>query len=368
MRLVFVLLLLLGSLSSRWAVGQGSLTGLVRDSQTQKPLELAGVFLANTTRGVSTDAEGHFALRDVPPGRYTLVVSYLGYQLLTLPIVVAEVPQTFELQLVPSANQLSEIVVRPGRNRPADYALFKQLFLGGSSFARQCRIRNPDGVAVEYDAKTDVLTAFTPYQLQVDNEALGYRLTFYDLDFRSDFSKSTTRTNSQVVFEELPARNARQQRRWAQHRQQAYLGSLPHFLRSVYYQRPEAEGFQVQTLRLQLNQHRAWADTFLLNHSTLGHRALPVQVARYLREPRETPVLSTGPLPPIASVGGRRRPRGPGCAFRPCYLSPTHPRPPIRPTCAPRPAGRKLRSSLFCTYRPPGPKLRPTAPWWFPTR
>lgn len=295
---LFLLILLVCSLSSRLAAGQSTtLSGQVLDSLTRKPLELASVFLANTTRGISTDAEGKFTLRNVPPGQYTLVASYLGYQLFKRTIVVAQAPpQPRTLLLAPTANQLREVVVRPGHNRPEDYALFVRQFLGNSSFSQQCKIRNPDHISVDYDARSNVLTAFTPYQLQVDNEALGYRLTFYGLELYTDFGQHFTQTSSQVVFEELPARTAHQQRRWARNRRTAYLGSLTHFLRSVYQRRVQEEGFQVQSLRLELNRRRAWADTFALNHSALGHRRLPAQVVRYLGEPQQTPLLS-GSLP-----------------------------------------------------------------------
>jgi len=292
-------LLILFALVSAAAVAQGSLHGEVLDSQTKKPLEMANVFFANTTVGTPTNAQGQFAFPTLQPGTYTLVVSYLGYQLHKQAIVVADKPQTFIIQLAPTTNQLGEVVVRPHRNRAADYTRFTQRFLGSSSFSKQCKIRNPDGVVVEYDAQKDLLTAYTPYQLQVDNQALGYRITFYDLDFRVDYGQQTTYTDSQVSFQDLTPRNERQRRQWAENRQRAYRGSFMHFLRSVYQDEIAEAGFRVQRLRREVNQRRAWADTFMLTHSTLGvrGRGLPMAVVHALREPPITSVLSPAALP-----------------------------------------------------------------------
>ncbi|QNE40322.1 carboxypeptidase-like regulatory domain-containing protein [Hymenobacter sp. NBH84] len=295
----FAGLLLSLLLLAQWASAQSTLSGQVLDAQTRKPLEMANVFFANTTVGTPTDAQGNFTFPTLKPGSYTLVVSYLGYQLYKQTITVADAPQTFIIQLAPTINQLSEVVVRPHRNRPADYARFAQRFLGSSSFSKQCKIRNPDGVVVEYDAQKDVLTAYTPYQLQVDNEALGYRVTFYDLDFQVNYGQQTTYTDSQVSFQDLTPRNERQRRRWAENRQRAYHGSFMHFLRSVYHDEVDAAGFRVQRLRREVNQRRAWSDTFMLTHSILGvrNRGLPMAVVHALREPPITSALSPEELP-----------------------------------------------------------------------
>ncbi|UOR05754.1 carboxypeptidase-like regulatory domain-containing protein [Hymenobacter aerilatus] len=292
-------LLLLFALINEYALGQSTLSGQVLDAQSSKPLEMANVFFANTTVGTPTDAQGKFAFPTLKAGSYTLVVSHLGYQLYKQTITVADAPQTFIIQLAPTTNQLSEVVVRPHRNRPADYARFTQRFLGSSSFSKQCKIRNPDGVVVEYDDQKDVLMAYTPYQLQVDNEALGYRVTFYDLDFQVNYGQQTTYTDSQVSFQDLTPRNERQRRRWAENRQRAYQGSFMHFLRSVYRNEVAEAGFRVQRLQREENQHRAWAVNYMLTRSTLGvqSRGLPMAVVHALREPPITSALSPDALP-----------------------------------------------------------------------
>jgi hypothetical protein len=179
MRALAALLLVL--LLPKLASAQATITGTVRDSLTRQPLPFASVFLANTTRGATTDAQGRYTLSAVPAGRYELAATYLGYQLRQRQVVVSGGNVALDIQLLPASQQLSEVVIRPNPNREADYQRFLELFLGQSTFAKQCRVRDPDAVRIDYDAQQKLLTASVPHALEVDNLALGYRLTFYDL-------------------------------------------------------------------------------------------------------------------------------------------------------------------------------------------
>lgn len=70
------------------AAAQVALSGTVRDSLTRQPLPFASIFLANTTYGTTTDAQGRYRLAGVPGGSYTLAASYLGYALRQLTAVL----------------------------------------------------------------------------------------------------------------------------------------------------------------------------------------------------------------------------------------------------------------------------------------
>ncbi len=58
-----------------------TINGFVRDATTGESLIFANVVLKGTTYGTATNAAGFFTLTGIPPGTYTLVVSYLGYRL-----------------------------------------------------------------------------------------------------------------------------------------------------------------------------------------------------------------------------------------------------------------------------------------------
>ena len=57
----------------------GKIKGLVLDKETNSPVIGANVFLKNTTLGTVTDESGNYFIINVPPGIYTLRVSYIGY-------------------------------------------------------------------------------------------------------------------------------------------------------------------------------------------------------------------------------------------------------------------------------------------------
>jgi TonB-dependent receptor len=57
----------------------GTIEGTVRDSQTGDALPGANVQLAKTGLGASTDVNGKYTIRDVPPGAYTVRATYIGY-------------------------------------------------------------------------------------------------------------------------------------------------------------------------------------------------------------------------------------------------------------------------------------------------
>lgn len=58
----------------------GKITGKVIDQKTSETLIGATVSIEGTTKGASTDVEGHYVLAGLTPGKYTIVIRYMGYQ------------------------------------------------------------------------------------------------------------------------------------------------------------------------------------------------------------------------------------------------------------------------------------------------
>ena len=196
----------------------------------------------------------------MPPGTYDLVGSYLGYRLAKQTITVGPAPQQRTLRLAPTGNQLGEVVVQPAPNKPEEFRKFTDMFLGQSTFSEQCRISNPDQVRVLYDDSTRELTARTKEFVQVDNDALGYRLKYYGLYFAHDGGDESITYYGQPVFEEMTPRDERQRQQWAANRLTAYTGSFMHFLRCVHTNSLRAGGFLAQQVRVGPNPRFARAD------------------------------------------------------------------------------------------------------------
>ena len=106
------LLMLFLTLHSLYAQGSGSIRGRIFDRETGEPLIGANVLIQNTGIGAATDLMGRFTLRNVPAGKQTLRVSYIGYVAVALEVTVAEgVTLEQEFRLVPQAITGETVVV-----------------------------------------------------------------------------------------------------------------------------------------------------------------------------------------------------------------------------------------------------------------
>ncbi|MGI4875097.1 MAG: carboxypeptidase-like regulatory domain-containing protein [Janthinobacterium lividum] len=249
-----LLLTLLGSLLLTLpAAAQSRITGVVQDSVTHEALPFASVFLANTTLGATTDDEGKFTFERVPKGAYDIVASYVGYRLSKQNITVGTAPQTVTLRPASSGPQLAEVTVKANPHQADDYRKFVGLFLGQTAFSKKTRITNPGEVDVFYNDSTKQLTASADDFVQVENEALGYRIKYFGMRFRYDEDDESENFSGQPVFEEMTPRDAQQQQQWDANRAAAYHGSLTHFLKSVYDNQVEQEGFLAQQVRIRNN-------------------------------------------------------------------------------------------------------------------
>jgi len=301
-KLLRILLGLLGGLFfGSNAVAQGIIGGQIRDSLTHEPLAYASVFLANTTRGTNTDANGRFVLTDIPTGQYDFIVSYLGYKIYQQPVTINGSALVLNVLLAKATNQLGEVVVRPRANNPQDYEQFVKAFLGVTSFSRQCRVRNPEAVLVDYDAKKKLLTVNSTTYVEIENQALGYRIRYHGLRFQLDYQNQVVSFFGHPVFEDLATRSASKRQRWEANRQKAYLGSVTHFLKSVYNDQVTQEGFLVQKVRHVPNPKWPRADSLLRAYratpSKHHTRADEDSLIRWQKEPPAFAMLYKRPLP-----------------------------------------------------------------------
>lgn len=87
--------------------------GQIIDSLTTLPIDFVNIAEKGTTNGTITDTEGRFSML-VRPGS-TITISCLGY--IPTTIIAGSRKQNLTIKLVPSDIQLSEVVVKPKRER-----------------------------------------------------------------------------------------------------------------------------------------------------------------------------------------------------------------------------------------------------------
>ena len=76
--------LLFSVLSFAQAALTGSLSGVIIDQQTKETIIGANVLIKGTDLGTSTDFDGFYAIQNIPVGKYTVQVSYIGYDNITI--------------------------------------------------------------------------------------------------------------------------------------------------------------------------------------------------------------------------------------------------------------------------------------------
>lgn len=152
-----------------------TLRGVVLDNQSETPLIGATVQLLSPAdlaplTGAVTDANGAFTIREVPVGRQTIRVSYLGYETQTVPniLVTAGKEVVLDLRLEESFNKIAEVVVvattdkdKPQNElatisaRPFNTEEVMRYSGGRSDVAKL--VANFAGVAANNDARNDII-------------------------------------------------------------------------------------------------------------------------------------------------------------------------------------------------------------------
>ncbi len=99
----------------------GSISGLVLDSLSQKPIEYTSISVISQKTGEIenggvTDETGKFKIREIPPGRYEIKVEFIGYHTTTIPKVFLKPKDKLNvdlgtIKLKPKIIQMEEISV-----------------------------------------------------------------------------------------------------------------------------------------------------------------------------------------------------------------------------------------------------------------
>jgi TonB-dependent receptor len=93
-------------------VANGSIKGKVFDKDTKEGLPGANVIIKGTSTGTASDLNGGYTIQNVPPGTYTVQVSYVGYQTKTATVSVSnDEAAVQDFALTSAAIQGQEFVV-----------------------------------------------------------------------------------------------------------------------------------------------------------------------------------------------------------------------------------------------------------------
>ena len=236
-----------------------SVSGKVIDGKTNEPLPFASVYFNNSTFGAITDSLGRFQIKNIPLYQSELVASSIGYKSVKLNVKLIQARNiTADFKLLPESTMLTEVVVQSKKGKERQkweekFTVFKDIFLGTTSNAKDTEIVNPnavgfDGEVFEFKkdksyAKAIPFEAFASKPIEVLNNALGYKVSVSLVKF-----SATPRSFEMLMythFDTLPATDAAERIRWHRNRIEAYYGSPTHLFRSIKSGKYLEEGFRI---------------------------------------------------------------------------------------------------------------------------
>ncbi len=242
MRKILLFLCFYALISNTFA--QSQIKGIVTDSQTKEPLIGASVFLNNTTIGVATDKDGKFTLKNVQIGTVDLVVSFIGYQNAQQRVELKE-NQDFELKIIlqPLAQELQGVEISAEKDKVWKRNLnkFEKIFLGKTPNVSACKILNSWTLDFLTDDEKDILTATASLPVEVENRALGYKVSFYLKRFFQQADEYSILGNAR--FEALSPKDEKERKKWENNRKLAYFCSDRYLLKSIIKGKAQERGF-----------------------------------------------------------------------------------------------------------------------------
>ncbi|MCP5064043.1 MAG: TonB-dependent receptor [Ignavibacteriae bacterium] len=108
-----IILLVCLSYSMIFAGTTGKIAGTITDKTTGEDLIGVNIILVETGIGAASDENGYYFINNVPPGTYTLKVSYIGYSTTEVKNISISVDHTTEIniELVDATIELKDVVI-----------------------------------------------------------------------------------------------------------------------------------------------------------------------------------------------------------------------------------------------------------------
>ena len=217
--------------------------GTIFDEKTKNTIPYASVYLNGTFVGTTSDRQGNFELNNPKNSTMPLTISAIGYYSTTMTHFTSG--DSLSIYLKPKDYELRETTVKSKsllRRRKKNLAIFRDEFLGTTPNAKKCMILNVIDITFDYNSKGDTLKAYALKPIVVENNALGYTITYYLDKFEFYMNKETVFFIGNIKFSETKTTEGTQML-YDDARKQAYLGSKMHFFRSLWNNDLKEQGF-----------------------------------------------------------------------------------------------------------------------------
>lgn len=240
-----------------------TITGIVKDAERNEPLSGVTVYIGNSSRSTVTNSNGAFSIEGFSNSSFELLFSLVGYQVYMIPSEKIGKSQLL-VKLKAKDNQLDPVAIQAyekdgwkkwGR-------LFTDDFIGMLPFSNQCTIKNTDVIKFRFSKKNNELEAIALEPLIIVNDYLGYKIR-YDMNFfLHNFNSHYVFYAGYPVFSNI-SNGTHYLKVREKRREEVYTGSLMHFMRALYKESLESEGFQIRKMQKIPNTEKKRADSIL---------------------------------------------------------------------------------------------------------
>ncbi|MBL7733329.1 MAG: carboxypeptidase-like regulatory domain-containing protein [Chitinophagaceae bacterium] len=240
------------------ALSQSVIRGRVVASSNGSPIPGCSVFITNTSRGTTADANGQFELTGIPPGKHDLVVSSVGYETIVYSFSESQLPLQLRFEMDIKAKEMANLVLEESVEEGWEKwgVTFMENFIGTVPNAKLCRIKNEKSIRFRYYKKSNRVIAYCDEPLQIENKALGYTIRYQLENFEVNFKIGSISYLGYSLYEPMEAGNGNKQRKWMEKRKEAFYGSVMHFMRCLYHDSLAQAGFVVTRMQREPNTEK----------------------------------------------------------------------------------------------------------------
>jgi hypothetical protein len=222
-----------------------SISGIVKDASGET-LPAATIFLDGSEKKTYTNDKGEFILGKLSPGTYELTAHFVGYKASRKNVIIKDKSVVVNLTMEVAEHSLKEVVITNSKSRNKYIELFLKSFLGDTENGKSCYIVNPE--IIRFSEQLMHVTAKTSDFLEIENRNLGYRIKYLLRDFKFNRSTLIASYTGECIFENLKG-TTDEMNIWNKNRREAYYGSLMHYLRSIYANTADKEGFHSYAIK-----------------------------------------------------------------------------------------------------------------------
>ena len=227
--------------------------GVLLDKLTNQPIAGASVFINASGIGTVSASDGTFNVSKFIQAQFghpVLTIAAIGYETATYNLV--NMKGALVIYLIPLVRELQTVTVKAAeKNGWEKYGKdFIESFLSYSDFSKLCTIENPEVLKFYYDPNMNALNVVARKPLIIQNNALGYKITYWLESFEHNFNTRILSYSGLTYYEDLirPNKRKAQTAKWLTNRATAYQGSVMHFVRSVHAGTLASSGFIVRRL------------------------------------------------------------------------------------------------------------------------